>query len=108
MRVEKSWGYEEILQNGAGGYCMKLLVYTRPIASSYHYHEHKHETFYIASGWFEVELDGGRAQVMGPYQHVVIPPEMRHRVRCTVPGTIVEASSFDDPNDCIRLIPSET
>jgi len=29
-------------------------------------------------------------------------------VRCVVPGVIVEASTHDDPDDCIRLVPSES
>lgn len=105
LKVEKTWGFEQIIHNG--DYCCKLLVYRRPIASSMHYHPKKHETFYIASGWFEVEIGNNRAEVMGPYQSIVIPPNTPHRVRCTIPGTIVEASTHDDPEDVVRLIPSE-
>jgi mannose-6-phosphate isomerase-like protein (cupin superfamily) len=104
MRVEKSWGYEEILHNGT--YCLKLLVYTKPLASSLHYHIDKHETFYIASGAFQVDTIGDSRR-MGLGEFVVIPPNHPHRVRCIEPGTIVEGSSFDDPRDCVRLIPSE-
>jgi mannose-6-phosphate isomerase-like protein (cupin superfamily) len=105
MRVEKSWGYEEIIHNG--DYCCKLLVYTKPIASSLHYHEHKHETFVVLSGQFVLETDTGIEDLM-PGDHVVLYPLNRHRVRCMLPGTIVEASTHDYPADCIRLIPSET
>jgi mannose-6-phosphate isomerase-like protein (cupin superfamily) len=114
MIVEKSWGHEEILANGA--YCMKLLVYTRTIASSLHYHERKHETFYVASGAFKLEFgqqleEGVRAyeiRVLKPGDHLVLPPLTIHRLRCLAPGTVVEASSHDDPNDCVRLEPSES
>ena len=112
MRTAKTWGYEELVHNG--DYCMKLLVYTRTIASSLHYHERKHETFYVASGQFQLEINElpyGRVDrfhaVLMPGKTVVLPPNTVHRVRCIVPGVIVEASSHDDPNDCVRLEPSE-
>lgn len=105
--IEKSWGYEQLLHNGV--YCAKLLVYTRPIRSSLHYHERKHETFYVASGVFEIQVGVGDRpllQVRAGF-HIVLPPQTRHRIRCIEPGTIVESSSHDDPADCVRLEPSD-
>lgn len=106
MRVEKSWGHEQILY--AGTYTLKLLVYEKAIASSLHYHRTKHETFYVASGLFELD-DGvsGEPVVMSAGCHVVLPPWTHHRLRCITPGTIVEGSTFDDEKDCVRLVPSE-
>jgi mannose-6-phosphate isomerase-like protein (cupin superfamily) len=117
MRIEKSWGFEQILTNGA--YCMKLLVYRKPLMSSLHYHENKHETFYISSGVFMVEV-GPLGEIPQAYAlptelpkvgtgfSVVLPPRTLHRIHCLEPGTIVEASSHDDPEDCVRIVPSET
>jgi quercetin dioxygenase-like cupin family protein len=104
--IEKSWGYEKIIHNSR--YCMKLLVYTKPIASSLHFHIEKHECFFIASGLFKIETDGGPPMTYEPGDHVEIPAGMKHRVRCVEPGCIVEASTYDDPQDCIRLEPSES
>lgn len=104
--IDKSWGFERIIHNGA--YCMKLLVYTKRIASSLHYHELKHESFYVASGKFLFDDDLGRTQMLNPGDCIVLAPGMRHRLRCIEPGTIVEASTRDDPQDCVRLIPSES
>jgi mannose-6-phosphate isomerase-like protein (cupin superfamily) len=106
MRIEKSWGHELIVHNQ--GYCLKLLVYERPIASSYHYHDTKHECFFVHSGRFEIEIDGSVPGTLLPSDRVVLPPKTKHRIRCIEPGTIVEASSFDDPLDCVRIIQSET
>lgn len=51
--VLKSWGREEIFVESP--YCVKKLVYEHEgIASSLHYHEHKHETFTILEGLFEI------------------------------------------------------
>ena len=119
-RITKSWGWEIIFYNGE--YCSKLLVYSKPIASSLHYHNKKHETFYIVDGLFEVEIEG-QTRLMNRGDHVVIPPGTRHRVRALprpwfgqeVDGlgddavsVIAESSSHDDPHDCVRLVPSET
>jgi|HubBroStandDraft_5_1064220.scaffolds.fasta_scaffold469811_1 quercetin dioxygenase-like cupin family protein len=103
--IEKSWGYENIIYNDE--YCVKELVYTKTIASSLHYHPLKHETFYCVSGVFHVELPG-EVRHLTAGQYVVIPANTPHRVRCTVPGLILESSTHDDPEDCVRLIPSET
>jgi mannose-6-phosphate isomerase-like protein (cupin superfamily) len=105
LRIEKNWGFEQIIHNS--GYCLKLLVYERPIRSSYHYHERKHECFFVHSGLFEIEINDSEPRTLLPSDRVILPPLMKHRIRCLEPGTIVEASSFDDPDDCVRIIPSD-
>jgi mannose-6-phosphate isomerase-like protein (cupin superfamily) len=107
--IKKSWGYEEILYNGS--HCMKLLVYEKPIASSLHYHRDKHEVFWVASGEFELtkqDKDHYEDMLLMPGDYVVLSPRTPHRIRCIKPGTIVEGSTHDDPEDCVRIIPSET
>ena len=104
-RVEKSWGYEVVLHNG--DYCSKLLVYTKGTASSLHYHPKKHETFYVAEGAFDIEIDGVKRR-MYPGDYAVIDPGTSHRVRSlNTYGLIVESSTHDDPEDCVRIVPSE-
>ncbi len=104
MKTQKNWGHEILVHNE--DYCCKLLVYEKRVASSLHYHERKHETFVVQSGLFIVSRMG-HSVVMHPGDRMVIPPKSPHRVRCLEPGTIVEASTFDDPSDCVRLIESE-
>lgn len=110
MRIEKTWGYEEIIHNG--DYCCKKLVYTKSfIKSSLHYHPKKHETFVIMSGTFAIYVEGHFENALGGYlpgYSVVIPPGTRHQVTCLEPGIILESSTHDDPEDCVRLIPSES
>jgi mannose-6-phosphate isomerase-like protein (cupin superfamily) len=107
-RIAKSWGYEEIIYNGE--YCCKLLVYMKPISSSMHFHNNKHETFVVQTGIFSIRhnplSDDWRVLDEGDY--IVLPPRTIHQIRCHSPGEIVEASTHDDPDDCVRLIPSET
>ena len=112
-RIVKMWGREIILHDGA--YCCKLLEYDGLRTSSEHYHETKHETFVILSGLFEISWymldnvnDRQDAARMGPGACIVLEPRTVHRLTCVSPtgGIIVEASSKEDPNDCIRIKPS--
>lgn len=105
--VDKSWGREEIIHNG--DYCCKLLVYTERKFSSKHYHRKKHETFYVVSGKFVIQIGeiAPCVRILAPGDTVVLEPGIVHRLRCLSPGTIVESSTHDDPDDCVRLIPSE-
>lgn len=117
MRVElenipKMWGKEVILY--AGEYCAKLLKYAGPYTSSEHYHVEKHETFIVVDGEFEIEWyhkdhpSQKNKQLFGVGKILVLPPDTVHRVKCLSPegGTIFEASSIEDPDDCVRLKPS--
>ena len=112
-RVQKVWGREIILHDGE--YCCKLLQYDGIRTSSEHYHETKHETFVVLKGLFEISwymLDNVNerqdAARMGPGACIVLAPRTVHLVKCLSPdgGTIVEASSKEDPDDCVRLTPS--
>ena len=111
-RTAKMWGHEILLHNDQ--YCAKLLVYDGVRTSSKHYHERKHETFVVVRGLFDIEwymLDAPEAKgakKFGPGAVLVLEPRTVHRVQCLSPdgGMIMEASTYDDPNDCVRLAPS--
>ncbi len=111
-RIPKIWGHEVILHNGA--YCAKLLKYDGVRTSSQHFHEKKHETFIIVFGTFDIEwhmLDNPEvkgAQKFGAGAALVLEPRTVHKVTCLSQGggLIAEASSHDDPEDCVRLAPS--
>lgn len=106
MITQKSWGYEELVYNDQ--YCCKLLVYTKEgIASSLHYHEKKTETFVVTSGLFIIEVEGKLHLRCDPGWHITLPPGTKHRIRCIRRGVIVECSTYDAPDDCVRLEPSE-
>jgi hypothetical protein len=110
-RIPKIWGREIILHDGT--YCCKLLQYDGVRTSSRHYHENKHETFVVVKGLFEIEWyhlddESNRGEgKLGPGAALVLQPRTVHRVKCLSPsGLIVEASSKEDPDDCVRLEPS--
>jgi len=112
IAVPKIWGREIILHDGE--YCAKLLIYDGVRTSSKHYHETKHETFVVVKGEFEIEWemldhkDSKGKQVFHPGEALVLFPRTVHRVKCLTEegGTIFEASSKEDPDDCVRLEPS--
>lgn len=112
VRTPKMWGQEILLTNDK--YCCKLLQYDGIRTSSKHYHETKHETFVVVHGTFDIEWymldapDVKGSQRFGPGAALVLEPRTVHKVTCLVAsgGLIVEASSHDDPNDCVRLEPS--
>lgn len=111
-RVPKIWGREIILHNE--GYCAKILQYDGIRTSSKHYHEKKHETLTVVKGFFEVEwyhLDDTSnfgEQRMGVGACLVLAPRTVHKFKCISPegGWLLEASSQDDPDDCVRIEPS--
>lgn len=110
--ISKMWGREVVLHNDA--YCAKLLQYDGVRTSSLHYHPIKHETFCVVKGTFEIEWydleapQHAQKEVFGPGKCLVLFPNTVHRVKCLSPdgGLIFEASSHDDPEDCVRLEPS--
>ncbi|HXI67308.1 MAG TPA: cupin domain-containing protein [Steroidobacteraceae bacterium] len=111
--VPKIWGREIILHDG--DYCAKFLQYDGPYTSSEHYHQYKHETFVVTRGEFSImwydfndRTDLIHTQNFKPGELLVLPPFTVHRITCTHPegGVIFEASSVEDPNDCVRLAPS--
>lgn len=119
--VPKSWGREEIFVDEP--YCVKKLIYTHVgVASSLHYHERKHETFVVLSGVFTlitqeradegVPVTSTRLITIGDL--VVLPPGVAHRLRLREAqlhsrcGVILECSTADDPQDCVRLVASES
>lgn len=115
--VLKSWGREEVFVESP--YCVKKLIYEHEgIASSLHYHERKHETFTILEGLFEIStrrhLPKGAEIIHKRYlsagEVVEIPPGTQHQV-CWLgqseQGVILECSTADAPEDCVRLKPSD-
>jgi quercetin dioxygenase-like cupin family protein len=107
--IPKPWGWEELIYNSPGKYCVKMLCYSVPgKASSLHYHEKKEETFVFTSGEFEIEINDYAPFRVKQGNYLTLKPGDRHRVRCIHPGVIVECSTYDDPADCVRLVPSES
>jgi mannose-6-phosphate isomerase len=117
MRIEKLWGWEDIVHNNI--YCMKML-YLRPgFQSSMHYHPKKDETFLVVNGCCDLEVADGwnygdplysmiqtLRMVPGDSRH--LRPGTPHRFRAVNDGCmIVEASTPHSDTDVVRIEPSK-
>ena len=69
--VSKGWGYESIIANN-DQYCGKLLFFKKGKHCSWHYHEQKHETFYVQSGKLIVVYS--EQDCLNPNGHIQIAP----------------------------------
>jgi mannose-6-phosphate isomerase-like protein (cupin superfamily) len=76
-RVEKPWGFEELLH--CGEYAIKRLVVRAGQRLSLQYHEEKSETLIVHAGRARINL-GEEAGIYGPGQVVHIPAGIVHRI----------------------------
>ena len=111
-RVMKGWGYEEVIYNGKE-YCGKILHYKTDAKSSGHIHREKHESWYIASGVFDlIYIDGETGKEwhkpLSKGMTVIIPPCCYHEVKCIAEGDIFESSTPHKDEDTYRFKPGDS
>jgi len=105
--VEKGWGREEIWAETLD-YCGKNLVFETGKRFSMHFHREKDETWFVQSGrfrliWIDTESARKHTRRLCPGDTWRNPPLMPHQLICLEAGTIVEVSTYDDPNDNYRI-----
>lgn len=96
----KSWG-TELLVAETEYYIGKVLLMDAGKAGNFQHHERKDETFYLFSGYADVEYDdnGRRTKTrMVPGQSFHVPPGAAHGVTAVTDCVFFEASTpvFDD------------
>lgn len=113
-RVPKGWGSEYIWARHPI-YSAKLLCFNgKGSKSSFHFHQDKHETWYVLSGVWQLKLyDWTTLTVttkrLRPGDVVQIPPMLAHQLKCLEDcGTIVEASTQDSSADNYRIAPGDS
>ena len=104
-RVEKPWGHELVVAH-TPSYVGKLLHIEPGQALSLQYHERKDETFFVARGSIElqVEEDGklvSRELREGDSYHVA--PPTRHRMIAGAAGCDLFEVSTPELEDVVRL-----
>jgi mannose-6-phosphate isomerase-like protein (cupin superfamily) len=111
--VNKKWGYEIWFANvneDKINYCGKELFVDYGIWSSdgaYHYHMIKDETFYIISGYLQLDyVDGSnfKTVILGPGESFRVFPYTSHRFTSASRGgcKFIEASTFHSDDDSYR------
>src|SRR6185312_16328270 len=104
IRVDKVWGFEQIICN-TPLYCSKFLHVKPGMQCSLHYHEIKDETFYVLDGQCDIRL--GRDTIsLQAGQTVHVPPNTVHRFGSKDGCVLVETSTHHSDADTVRLIPS--
>ena len=112
-KVEKDWGHEILLANNAEeDYCGKILYIKKGYHSSMHYHEDKHETFYVLEGTLRVDMlrDKEKADAC-PFtmtckqgESMEMERGQAHMLMATdADVTLIEISKFHSDEDSYRL-----
>ena len=106
FRQNKWWGFELTYRN-TDKYCAKLLHFNEHGHTSMHFHVNKTETLIVVHGVLTLEyIDNKVLSVvrLAPFSAWHIPPGHPHRlIAAEGPLTLIEASTFDTPEDSIRI-----
>ena len=99
-RIEKDWGYEEVLEEN-NDYVVKKLFMKAGHRCSKQYHEFKRETFYLVSGTMAFHTEDGIMVVSAGYYKTIEPYEI-HRMGAITDIVYLE-SSTPFLEDVVRL-----
>ncbi len=109
-KVDKDWGYEIWMANNEKeNYCGKILYIKFGHSTSMHFHQKKHETFYILEGALDIEIidtitTDKYVKTINEGEVFVLDRLMPHRL---VPkgGDVkfVEISTFHEDSDSYRV-----
>ena len=107
-RHPKGWGFEDWISNRE--YCGKLLFFNKGKKCSFHYHEKKHETFYLFSGKMEIkaswgdDLSSAEFYIFSPGDCLEIPIGLRHQMTALEDSNLFEFSTTHYEEDSKRII----
>ena len=109
-KVDKDWGYEIWMANNEKeNYCGKILYIKLGHSTSMHFHQKKHETFYILEGALDIEIidtitTDKYVKTINEGEVFVLDRLMPHRL---VPkgGDVkfIEISTFHEDSDSYRV-----
>jgi len=108
-RHKKGWGFEDWISNN-NEYCGKLLFFEKGKRCSFHYHEKKHETFYLFSGKMEIklswedDLSSAKTYTFLPGDCLEIPRGLRHQMTALENSNLFEFSTTHYEEDSKRII----
>jgi mannose-6-phosphate isomerase len=105
MRVNKPWGFEQIIEKNSS-YVVKLLSMNAGHRCSIQYHEKKTETVYVLTGRLKIYI-GTSAESLNcksylPGEYVTIPCGAIHRMEAEIDSQYLE-SSTPELDDVDRL-----
>ncbi len=101
QKIEKPWGYEELLENNPQ-YTVKRLLMKKGHQCSYQYHEKKRETIYCLRGRLHI-VGEGTNKILAEGDSITIPSFEKHRMRAVEEDTLYLESSTSELEDVIRI-----
>jgi len=107
-RHAKGWGFEDWINNRE--YCGKLLFFNKGKKCSFHYHEKKHETFFLFSGKMEVKISWEddistvKIYMLSAGDCLEIPIGLRHQMTALEDSNLFEFSTTHYDEDSKRII----
>lgn len=105
MRIEKPWGYEELVYAGER-YVFKRLFMKEGEACSLQYHIDKHETVLVHAGRLRLQMGPSLADIVEkillPGDVVVLAPGVLHRMTAIEDCIYFEAST-PELDDVVRV-----
>jgi mannose-6-phosphate isomerase-like protein (cupin superfamily) len=105
MKIDKPWGYEELLEHNPM-YVLKRLFMKSGHACSLQYHKQKQETVYILSGKIIFEVGSSTNSIsiieLLPGMSYTIKPTIIHRMSAAEDSYYLEAST-SQLDDVVRL-----
>ncbi len=100
MKIEKPWGYENILEQNEI-YVLKELFMKVGHGCSLQYHEVKRETIYVLTGRLEIKVND-KKRVYERGDSITIHPKEVHRMKAMSDCLYLEAST-PELDDVVRL-----
>lgn len=105
---KKGWGYELWLVN-CEKYCGKILYFNLGKKCSWHYHNIKHETFYLQSGRLLIsysddnDITKANSRILKPGDSMTIYPGLRHQMTAIKASKLLEFSTQHFEDDSYRI-----
>jgi mannose-6-phosphate isomerase-like protein (cupin superfamily) len=104
-KIEKPWGYEELLEQNEY-YVVKRLFMAKSQKCSLQYHEFKDETFIVLSGklrfYYGEDKNNLNILDLNPGQHFHVPVKMIHRMEGIEDSLYLECST-NHLDDVVRV-----
>jgi len=104
-KIEKPWGYEQLLEKN-DRYILKKLFMKKDAMCSLQYHNKKHETIYVLSGILGISIEKEKVpveeKVLLPNDFLAIAPLTIHRM-CGIDDCLYLESSTPELYDVVRL-----
>ena len=108
----KGWGQEIWLIN-CPDYCCKFLDFKKDSRGSMHFHDAKHETWYLLSGkvsvsWVDPDDAKKHTRIINVGDMVDIPRLQTHQVHALEDSRILEVSTTHFKDDSYRVAPGDS